>query len=132
MLDDTDAILVILHKLRDLGIGIAMDDFGTGYSSLSYLRRFPFTKVKIDRSFIEGLGRGGDCDAIVTAVTDLCDTLGMIALAEGVETEDQLQRLRAGKCGEAQGYLFSRPRPAGEVAALCRVLTPTELAEAAV
>jgi diguanylate cyclase (GGDEF)-like protein len=132
MLDDTDAILVILHKLRDLGIGIAMDDFGTGYSSLSYLRRFPFTKVKIDRSFIEGLGRGGDCDAIVTAVTDLCDTLGMIALAEGVETEDQLQRLRAGKCGEAQGYLFSRPRPAGEVAALCRVLTPPELAEAAV
>ena len=60
MLDDTDAVLVILHQLRDLGVGIAMDDFGTGYSSLSYLRRFPFSKVKIDRSFIEGLGYGGD------------------------------------------------------------------------
>jgi diguanylate cyclase (GGDEF)-like protein len=126
MLEDTNAILVILHKLRDLGVGIAMDDFGTGYSSLSYLRRFPFSKVKIDRSFIDGLGKGGDCDAIVTAVTDLCATLGMIALAEGVETEDQLQRLRAGNCGEAQGYLFSRPRPAAEVAALCSTLTQAE------
>ncbi len=119
MLDDTDAILVILHQLRDLGVGIAMDDFGTGYSSLSYLRRFPFSKVKIDRSFIEGLGKGGDCDAIVTAVTELCATLGMVTLAEGVETREQLQQLRVGNCGEAQGYLFSRPRPASEVQALC-------------
>ena len=123
MLDDTDAILVILHQLRDLGVGIAMDDFGTGYSSLSYLRRFPFSKVKIDRSFIEDLGTGGDSDAIVTAVTDLCATLGMITLAEGVETAEQLQQLRAGNCGEAQGYFFSRPRPASEVASMCQHLT---------
>jgi diguanylate cyclase (GGDEF)-like protein/PAS domain S-box-containing protein len=123
MLADTDAILVILHQLRDLGVGIAMDDFGTGYSSLSYLRRFPFSKVKIDRSFIEGLGSGGECDAIVTAVTDLCETLGMTTLAEGVETEVQLAQLRAGNCGEAQGYLFSPPRPASEVAAMCLRLT---------
>jgi diguanylate cyclase (GGDEF)-like protein len=119
MLDDTDGILVILHQLRDLGLCITMDDFGTGYSSLSYLRRFPFSKVKIDRSFIGGLGTGDQCDAIVTAVTDLCETLGMTTLAEGVETEEQLQQLRIGHCGEAQGYLFSRPRPASEVTELC-------------
>jgi diguanylate cyclase (GGDEF)-like protein len=120
MLEEADTILVILHKLRDLGVGIAMDDFGTGYSSLNYLRVFPFSKVKIDQSFIAGLGKGGDCDAIVASVTDLCGALGMISLAEGVETQDQLERLRAANCGEVQGYLFSRPRPAGEVAAMCR------------
>ncbi|MGI4801410.1 MAG: putative bifunctional diguanylate cyclase/phosphodiesterase, partial [Janthinobacterium lividum] len=128
MLDNSEAIFVILHNLRDLGLGIAMDDFGIGYSSLNYLRRFPFTKVKIDRSFIEGLGRVAECDAIVSAVTDLCETLGMATLAEGVETEEQLQQLRAGRCAEAQGYLFSRPRPASEVAALCLRLTQPELA----
>jgi diguanylate cyclase (GGDEF)-like protein len=127
MLDETDTTMVILHRLRDLGVGIAMDDFGTGYSSLSYLRRFPFSKVKIDQSFVAGLGKGGDCDAIIASVTDLCATLGMIALAEGVETEDQLRRLRAGNCGEAQGYLFSRPRPADEVVALCRTLSQPQL-----
>jgi diguanylate cyclase (GGDEF)-like protein len=132
MIDETDSILVTLHRLRDLGVGIAMDDFGTGYSSLSYLRRFPFSKVKIDQSFVAGLGKGGDCDAIVAAVIDLCGSLGMIALAEGVETEDQLQRLHAGNCGEVQGYLFSRPRPADEVAGLCRSLTGSELVEVAV
>jgi diguanylate cyclase (GGDEF)-like protein len=123
MLNDTDATLVILYQLRDLGVGIAMDDFGTGYSSLSYLRRFPFSKVKIDRSFIADLGRDGGSDAIVTAVTELCETLGMLTLAEGVETEDQLRLLRAGLCGEAQGYLFSTPKPAAEVAELCRRLS---------
>ena len=122
MFDDTDGILAILHQLRDLGVGIALDDFGTGYSSLSYLRRFPFSKVKIDRSFIAELGRGGDCDAIVTAVIDLCETLGMTTLAEGVETEEQLQQLRAGNCREAQGYLFSSARPASEVASICQRL----------
>ncbi len=126
MLDDTDCILVLLHRLRDLGVGISMDDFGTGYSSLSYLRRFPFSKVKIERSFTEGLGRGRDNDAIVAAVTELCKTLGMTTLAEGVETEAQLQMLRGTSCGEAQGYLFSPPRPAREVAAICRKLNPPE------
>jgi diguanylate cyclase (GGDEF)-like protein len=131
MLEDTRAILVILHELRALGVGIAMDDFGTGYSSLSYLHRFPFSKVKIDQSFVAGLGKGGDCDAIVASVINLCESLGMIVLAEGVETDDQLQRLRAGKCSEAQGYLFSRPRPANEVAGMCNALKQQEFAGAA-
>jgi predicted signal transduction protein with EAL and GGDEF domain len=128
MLEDTNATLAILHRLKDLGIGIAMDDFGTGYSSLSYLRRFPFTKVKIDRSFIEGLGGGGDNDAIVAAVTELCQSIGMATVAEGVETEEQFQQLFQANCTEAQGYLFSKARPAGDVAAMCERLagqTPT-------
>ena len=129
MLDDTDAILVILHRLRDLGVGIAMDDFGTGYSSLSYLRRFPFSKVKIDRSFIAELGNGSDSNAIVTAVIDLCETLGMTTLAEGVETEQQMQQLRAANCSEAQGYLFSPARPASEVPSMCRRLGKLEFVE---
>ena len=82
MLQDTEEVLRTLQELRALGVGIALDDFGTGYSSLSYLRRFPFTKVKIDRSFIGELGTNADADAIVAAVTDLCDTLGMTVLAE--------------------------------------------------
>lgn len=122
MLEDTDATLAILHQLKGLGVRIAMDDFGTGYSSLSYLRRFPFDKVKIDRSFIEGLGLGGDCDTIVEAVTAMCNTLGMATVAEGVETQDQLQMLRGGQCSEVQGYLFSKPRPAAEIRQLCLTL----------
>jgi diguanylate cyclase (GGDEF)-like protein len=118
MLADTDAVLLILHQLRDLGLGIALDDFGTGYSSLSYLQRFPFNKVKIDRSFVSRLGEGGDTDVIVAAVADLCRQLGMITTGEGVETAEQLGRLASLRCVEAQGYLFSRPRPADEVADL--------------
>ena len=129
MLDDTDAVLMTLHRIRERGVGVALDDFGTGYSSLSYLRRFPFTKVKIDRSFIEGLGNGGDCNAIVAAVTNLCETLGMTTTAEGVETIHQLKQLYAWRCTEAQGYLFSRPCPAGDVAALYERLNQPALVE---
>ena len=117
-----------LHRLRDLGLTIALDDFGTGYSSLSYLQRFPFAKVKIDRSFVARLGEGGDSDAIVAAVIDLCGRLGMATTGEGVETVAQLDRLAALHCVEAQGYLFSRPRPAAEVADMLRKLDQRELA----
>ena len=92
-----------------------MDDFGTGYSSLSYLRSFPFDKIKIDQSFIKGLGKKSDSDAIIRAVTGMCDSLGIIATAEGVETEQQFRLLRAEKCTEIQGYLVSEPRPAREI-----------------
>jgi EAL domain-containing protein (putative c-di-GMP-specific phosphodiesterase class I) len=118
MLADTTAVLVILHQLRDLGLKIALDDFGTGYSSLSYLQRFPFSKVKIDRSFVARLGLGGDNDTIVAAVIDLCGRLRMDTTGEGVETVAQLDRLASLHCTEAQGYLFSRPRPANEVTAM--------------
>ena len=118
VLQNTDATLAILRDLKTLGVRIAMDDFGTGYSSLSSLQSFPFDKVKIDRSFTRGLDQSRQNDAIVTAMIHLCEALDICATAEGVETEAQLAFLRRRGCREAQGYLFSRPCPAGEVAGL--------------
>jgi predicted signal transduction protein with EAL and GGDEF domain len=115
LLQDSEATLATLHKLRGLGIRISMDDFGTGYSSLSYLRSFPFDKIKIDRSFVHELASRGDSMAIVRAVTGLGKSLGISTTAEGVETNEQLALLRSEGCTEVQGFLFSRPRPAAEV-----------------
>lgn len=114
-LNDGQATLATLHSLRKLGVQIAMDDFGTGYSSLSYLRMFQFDKIKIDQSFIRELGRNTGCDAIVAAVATLGAELGIITTAEGVETPEQLDRVRAAGCMEVQGFLFSRPKPALEL-----------------
>ncbi|WP_244539674.1 EAL domain-containing protein [Methylobacterium sp. 174MFSha1.1] len=117
LLQDDEATLAILHRLRALGIGTAMDDFGTGYSSLSYLRRFPFDKIKIDRCFVQGLGQEAGEETgsieIVRATVGLGKALGMIVLAEGVETEAQAAILREAGCDELQGYLFGRPCPVG-------------------
>jgi diguanylate cyclase (GGDEF)-like protein len=118
LLEDTAATLAILHQLRSLGIRIAMDDFGTGYSSLGYLRSFPFDKVKIDQSFIRDMPTDGDSAAIVKAIIGLGISLGISTTAEGVETEEQLNRLRAEGCTDIQGYLLSKPVPAAEVAAV--------------
>ena len=115
LIQDGDTVLATLHQLRNLGIRIAMDDFGTGYSSLSYLRRFPFDKIKIDQSFVKGIVEQEDCRTIVRAVIGLGQSLRMAVNAEGVETQEQLLALRAEGCGEIQGYLFSKPRPAREV-----------------
>jgi EAL domain-containing protein (putative c-di-GMP-specific phosphodiesterase class I) len=120
LLQNNEEVLGILHGLRALGVRISMDDFGTGYSSLSYLRSFPFDKIKIDQSFIRDLSSNTDAAAIVRAVTRLGSSLGMATTAEGVETGDQLARLRAEGCTEVQGYLFSKPQPAGEVEGLLR------------
>ncbi len=118
LLTDSAANLAILHQIRDLGVRIAMDDFGTGYSSLSYLRSFPFDKIKIDRSFVRELGDSPQCAAIVRAVTSLGASLGITTTAEGVETPEQLERLRAEGCHELQGFLFSRPVPAAQARTL--------------
>ena len=127
MLADTNTVLVTLHLLRDLGLRIALDDFGTGYSSLSHLQRFPFSKVKIDRSFVSKLGQASDSDTIVSAMIDLCGRLGMMTTGEGVETPAQLERLAVLKCTQAQGYLFSQARPASEVVEMLRPLHPVEM-----
>ena len=95
-----------------------MDDFGTGYSSLNYLRRFPFDKIKIDQCFVRNLDDTAATAAIVRAITGLGATLGMFTTAEGVETRAQAETLRRDGCTEAQGYFFSPPRPASEIAAL--------------
>jgi EAL domain-containing protein (putative c-di-GMP-specific phosphodiesterase class I) len=120
MIQDFDAALNMLHQLKKLGVSISMDDFGTGYSSLSYLRSFPFNKIKIDQSFIRGLGDRSDCMAIIRAVTGMCDSLGITTTAEGVETSRQLNLLNSEKCTEIQGYLVSQPLPASEVPVLIR------------
>jgi diguanylate cyclase (GGDEF)-like protein len=107
--------IAILHKLKSLGVGIVLDDFGTGYSSLSYLRMFPFDKIKIDKSFVAELSERADCAAIVCAITSLGRSLDIVTTAEGVETQEQFDLLRAAGCAQAQGHLFSRPCPASEL-----------------
>ncbi len=120
LLQDSEAILSILHELRAHGVRMSMDDFGTGYSSLSYLRRFPFDKIKIDQSFVRNLSEREDCIAIVRAVIGLGRSLGMSVTAEGVETEEQFALLEAEGCNQVQGYLFSPPQPIEVVSELIR------------
>lgn len=115
LLEEADGAFSILRQLRDLGVKIAMDDFGTGYSSFSYLRRFLFDKIKIDQSFIRELPHKSDSVAVVRAVVGLSNSLGMTSAAEGVETEEQLARLRLEGCNEFQGFLFSPPKSPKEV-----------------
>jgi diguanylate cyclase (GGDEF)-like protein len=115
LLRDTADNLAVLHRLRAMGVSVALDDFGTGYSSLNYLRSFPFSKIKIDQSFIRDLTTNKESMSIVRAVIGLGQSLGIKTTAEGVETLAQLEKLREESCTDVQGYVFSRPRPAGEV-----------------
>ncbi len=109
LLKEREAALVILRELRAMGVRVAMDDFGTGYSSLSYLHSFPFDKIKIDRSFVRGYPEDPSGAEIVRAIAALGRALGMTTIAEGVETEAQLERVKADGCTDVQGYLISRP-----------------------
>jgi diguanylate cyclase (GGDEF)-like protein/PAS domain S-box-containing protein len=118
LLFNNDSTLATLHRLRALGVRIAMDDFGTGYSSLSYLRSFPFDKIKIDGSFVRNLVSSTDSLAIVRAVSVLGSNLRMVTTAEGVETQEQLDHLRREGCIQGQGYFFGKPQPARAVHAL--------------
>lgn len=120
LMQDNEATLNTLNQLRELGVRIVMDDFGTGYSSLSYLQSFPFDKIKIDRSFVKDITQSSGALNIVRAVTALANGLGMQTTAEGVETSGQLESVRSEGCTEMQGFLFSKPRPAHEIAQLIR------------
>jgi diguanylate cyclase (GGDEF)-like protein len=121
LVTEQGATLDLLHQLRRLGVKIVMDDFGTGYSSLSYVRSFPFDKIKIDRSFIHNIGQQSSM-AIMRAVTGLGEALGIATTAEGVETGEQLERVRREGCTEAQGFLFSAGIPASELGPLIAAL----------
>jgi len=123
LLRDSKATIGTLRRIHDLGVHIVLDDFGTGYSALSYLRSFPFDKIKIDRSFVKELQNSKESQAIVTAIASLAKSLGMASTAEGVETPEQLELVRKLGCGEAQGYLFSVPRTAGELSRMMSTLT---------
>jgi len=115
LIHDDETALTILHELRNIGVRIALDDFGTGYSSLSYLKRFPFDKIKIDRCFISDITEVDGSAAIVQSVVSIATARSMTTTAEGVETLEQRERLRALGCTEMQGYLFSGAKPGFEV-----------------
>jgi diguanylate cyclase (GGDEF)-like protein len=115
LIRDDETALAILHQLRAIGVGIALDDFGTGYSSLSYLQRFPFDKIKIDRCFIKDIAESDGAPCIVKAVVNIAAARHITTTAEGVETEQQRELLRALGCNEMQGFLFSPAKPAAEI-----------------
>jgi diguanylate cyclase (GGDEF)-like protein/PAS domain S-box-containing protein len=114
LMSDAEAAATALASLRTLGVHLSVDDFGTGYSSMSYLKRFPVEALKVDRSFVDGIGREPEDTAICTAVVSLARALGVRSIAEGVETPDQMAELRALGCDLGQGYLFGRPQLAEE------------------
>jgi diguanylate cyclase (GGDEF)-like protein len=119
-LDDNSISLATLHGLRGLGVRVSIDDFGAGFSSVSYLRRFPFDKIKIDRSFVRDVASDRSAQAIVRAMAILGTSLGMEVTAEGIESPDQLQAVRDLGCTQGQGYLISTPRPVSELPAIFR------------
>jgi diguanylate cyclase (GGDEF)-like protein len=112
LLADVKAATVTLRELRSLGLHLLVDDFGTGYSSITYLKRFPVEAIKVDGAFVGGLGIDNEDTTIVEAVVKLGQALGLVVMAEGIETPLQLARLRELGCDKGQGYLFGRPRPA--------------------
>jgi len=128
LLTDPDAAGEVTAALRRLGVGLSLDDFGTGYSSLAHLRTVPVDTLKIDRGFVDGLGRGAQQDRFTSALLRLGDDLGLAVVAEGVEHPEQLEALRALGCRLAQGYLLGRPQPAADLTARLR----TDLAPIAV
>jgi EAL domain-containing protein (putative c-di-GMP-specific phosphodiesterase class I) len=117
LLGNVDTAELAMFRLKALGVRLALDDFGTGYSSLLYLRRFPFDKLKIDRSFVNSIEKAADAAAIVHAVVSLGRGLGMKVTAEGVETAGQQLFLRAAGVHSMQGFRFGRPCPAADISA---------------
>ena len=111
LMDMTGSTMKVLNRLRELGLRLAIDDFGTGYSSLSYLKRFAVDLLKIDQTFVEGIGHDADDSAIAATVINLAHNMRLSALAEGVEAQPQAQRLKSLGCDLAQGYHFGRPQP---------------------
>jgi diguanylate cyclase (GGDEF)-like protein len=118
LLDESGRVMRTMGELQEMGVRMTLDDFGTAHASLSYLRRFPFDQIKIDRSFINGIGRDDATTAIVEAILSLSARLGLEVVAEGVETEEELSRLRAMGCGYVQGFLTGRPVPEAKAAEL--------------
>jgi EAL domain-containing protein (putative c-di-GMP-specific phosphodiesterase class I) len=117
VMSDPRRAIEVLERLRTLGVRLSLDDFGTGHSSLAYLKRLPLDEVKIDRSFVAGMSEDENDAVIVRSTIDLARNLGLVVVAEGVETEDVLLELAVLSCDIAQGYYLSRPVPAAELTA---------------
>ena len=115
LLQENDASIKELHEIKSLGIKIALDDFGTGYSSMTYLQRFPFDKIKINRSFVSGEELNEHSPAIVRAIVNLAGDMNIETIAEGIETESQLETLRGIGCTHGQGYFIGKPMPADQI-----------------
>jgi EAL domain-containing protein (putative c-di-GMP-specific phosphodiesterase class I) len=115
LLENHEAHLTTIRQLKNLGISVALDDFGTGYSSVSYLTIFPFDKIKIDKSFTQGVLARRDYKAVIASTLALAQGLGTVTTAEGVETEEQLEYMRAAGVNLVQGYLFGRPVPLSQL-----------------
>lgn len=118
IVENTQTARTILTQFRDRHIGLSLDDFGTGYSSLSYLHAFPVDTIKIDKSFVSLLDGTPENLGLIPAIIGISKTLNMVAVAEGIETAEQLAQLRELECNSGQGYFFSRPLPATQMAEL--------------
>jgi EAL domain-containing protein (putative c-di-GMP-specific phosphodiesterase class I) len=130
LMDDGIGISTVLRELKDIGVDLSVDDFGTGYSSLAYLKRFPVDELKIDRAFVQNLGARGQDHTLVAAMVAMGHALGLNIVAEGIETRAQMASLLTLGCRTAQGYLFSRPRPAAQISRLLIEGLPNELQRA--
>ena len=120
LMEDVQSCARTLLSLKALGIRLIIDDFGMGYSSLSYLKQFPFDAVKVDRSFVDGLGIEDDDSALVAAIVAMAGALNLEAIAEGVETRDQLVLLQGLGCPQAQGFYLAKPMPFAEMTRFVR------------
>ena len=120
LMENVLANVELLHRVQTEGIRLSIDDFGTGYSSMAYLKRFPIDQLKIDRTFVRDIPGDGDDEAITTAIIAIAHSLGLSAVAEGVETEEQLQFLRAAGCDIMQGFYYSEPLPPDQITAFLR------------
>jgi EAL domain-containing protein (putative c-di-GMP-specific phosphodiesterase class I) len=121
LVQDVRTAQLVLGKLKDLGFGLAIDDFGTGHSCLDYLRLFPIDTLKLDRSFVKDIGVNRHGPAICRAILSMAESLDLDSVAEGIETEEQIEFLKAHGCRRGQGFLFSKPVPAEQVSALLGV-----------
>ncbi len=125
IMDDPKTTIVLLEKIHGLGISISVDDFGTGYSSLNYLKRLPIDAIKIDMSFVQGIGKDNNDEEIIKAIITLANSLGLKTVAEGVETNEQFSFLKEHKCGLMQGYYFGRPLPSEDATQFLKdILSP--------
>lgn len=124
---DVDSAIKTLQTFRDMGLGIAIDDFGTGYSSMSYLQKLPISRLKIDKSFVDGLPHDNDSIAIVNAIMSLTNNFNLEVTAEGVEYQEQLEFLAQVGCDEIQGYYFSKPLPFDQLVEFCQARNPSNL-----
>lgn len=120
LIENVESVVASLERLKQLGVKLAIDDFGTGYSSLSYLKRLAIDKLKIDQSFVRDLVHDADDEAIVRAIIQMAHSLKLRTIAEGIENAELLQKLRMFGCDEGQGYYFSPPMPAEELAKFIR------------